>query len=98
MNDRRLIAGCMLALCSMLAGPARAADGERLFKSACGTCHSANAGHRIGPSLVGVVGRVSGTAQGVEFSPAMKKAAITWDAALLERFLAAPNRWSTAPA
>ncbi|MES2958945.1 MAG: c-type cytochrome [Pseudomonadota bacterium] len=69
-----------------------AEDGARLFKNACGTCHSSNAGHRIGPSLLGLSGRLSGTALGFEgYSPAMQKAAITWDAALLDRFLAAPG-------
>ena len=69
-----------------------AEDGARLFKNACGPCHSSNAGHRIGPSLVGLAGRVSGTAPGFEsYSPAMQKAALTWDAALLDRFLAAPG-------
>lgn len=94
MNDRRAFAGCLLACCSMLAALAPAAhadDGARLFKNACGTCHSTNAVHRIGPSLVGVAGRVSGTAPGFEYSPAMQKAAVTWDAALLDRFLAAPK-------
>jgi len=67
-------------------------DGARLFKNACGTCHSSNAGHRIGPSLVGLGGRVSGTAPGFEgYSPAMQKAALKWDAMLLERFLTAPG-------
>lgn len=67
-------------------------DAARLFKNACGPCHSSNAGHRIGPSLVGVGGRMSGTAPGFEgYSDAMKKAALTWDAASLDRFLAAPG-------
>lgn len=90
-SHRRAIAGCMLALCATLASFARAQDGARLFKNACGPCHSTNLGHRIGPSLVGVVGRVSGSASGFDYSPAMQKAAITWDAALLDRFLAAPK-------
>ncbi len=82
----------VLALAVATAAPhAHAVDGERLFKNACGTCHSMNAGHRIGPSLVGLGGRVSGTAPGFEYSAAMKKAALTWDAALLDRFLAAPG-------
>jgi len=88
MNERRTV---VLVLCVLLAAPVRAEDGARLFKNACGTCHSTNSVHRLGPSLVGVVGRVSGTAPGYEFSLAMQKAAITWDAALLDRFLAAPK-------
>lgn len=80
------------ALASLPAARAADIDGARLFKNACGTCHSSNAGHRIGPSLVGLKGRVSGTAPGFDgYSEAMKKAALTWDAPLLDRFLAAPQ-------
>ncbi len=65
-------------------------DGAQAFRSACGPCHSNNLGHRIGPSLVGIEGRLSGTAPGFDYSEVMKKAAIRWDAATLDRFLAAP--------
>jgi cytochrome c2 len=83
-------AGCALVL-ALVVPSAQAADGAQLFKNACGTCHSSNTGHRIGPSLLGVAGRVSGTAPGFDYSAAMKNAAITWDAALLDRFLAVPG-------
>ena len=90
-SPRRAVAAGLMLGATLAAPYAHAQDGERLFKNACGTCHSTNAGHRIGPSLLGVAGRVSGTAPGFEYSAAMKKAAITWDAALLDRFLAAPG-------
>jgi len=42
-------------------GSALAADGEKLFKTKCGTCHSMEAGkHKVGPSLAGVMGRQAG--------------------------------------
>lgn len=88
---RTAIAGSALAICIMFAWEAPAQDGAQLFRNACGPCHSTNTVHRIGPSLVGIVGRVSGTASDFEYSPAMQKAAVTWDAATLDRFLAAPN-------
>lgn len=82
------------ALSSLLAlGTAlpAAADSAQAFRSACGPCHSINLGHRIGPSLIGIDGRVSGSAPGFDYSPAMVKAAVRWDAATLDRFLAAPG-------
>ena len=88
---RTVVAGCALAIYAAPAWQARAQDGAQLFRNACGPCHSTNTVHRIGPSLVGIVGRVSGTAADFEYSPAMQKAAVTWDAATLDRFLAAPN-------
>ena len=69
---------------------AAAADAAQAFRSACGPCHSNNLGHRIGPSLVGIDGRISGTAPGFEYSEAMKKMAVRWDAASLNRFLSSP--------
>ncbi len=82
------------AIASMLltASAATAADAAQAFRSACGPCHSSNLGHRIGPSLVGVGGRISGTAAGFEYSNAMKEAAVRWDADTLNRFLSAPAR------
>jgi|SoiMethySBSTD1v2_1073268.scaffolds.fasta_scaffold52992_4 cytochrome c2 len=88
---RTAVASCALAICTALVSEARAQEGAQLFRNACGPCHSTNTVHRIGPSLVGIVGRVSGTAADFEYSPAMQKAAVTWDAATLDRFLAAPN-------
>ena len=76
---------------ALAAAPAAAADAAQAFRNACGPCHSNNLGHRIGPSLVGIDGRISGTAPGFDYSEAMKKAAVRWDAATLERFLAAPG-------
>lgn len=76
----------------LLASAAQAQeDGARLFKNLCSACHSTNSVHRVGPSLVGVVNRPAGAAAGYEYSEAIKKRAVTWDAATLERFLAAPG-------
>ncbi|MGY0195673.1 c-type cytochrome [Leptothrix sp. BB-4] len=72
------------------AAPEPSQDGARAFHSACGPCHSSNAGHRIGPALLGVVGRLSGTAPGYDYSEAMKQAAVRWDEDTLGRFLLAP--------
>ncbi len=59
----------------------------------CAACHSFEAGKRsfAGPNLLGVSGRVAGTAPGFAFSPALKASAITWDDASLDRFLAKPG-------
>ena len=40
-------------------------DGDRLFRSSCGICHTVQPGqNRVGPSLAGVVGRKAGIVQG----------------------------------
>src|ERR1700739_2551762 len=67
------------------------AKGARLFVR-CIACHATEQGApaKMGPTLWGVVGRVSGGLPGFNYSPAMKAAAKTWDAANLDAFLAAP--------
>lgn len=77
-------------------GPAHAegdpAKGKQVFNQ-CRACHSLKAGqHRVGPSLAGVWGRESGTADGFDrYSDAMKQADITWDAETLDAYLADPR-------
>jgi cytochrome c len=78
------------------AGAARAAEGDaaegkKVFAK-CAICHSTEAGkNMVGPSLHGVVGRKSGSEEGFSYSPAMKAANKTWDAATLDTYLADPR-------
>jgi cytochrome c len=84
-----------VAVAAVLAPAARAADpeaGARVFKSQCSACHVVEAGkNRIGPSLFGIVGRTSGQVAGFKYSNANKGAALTWDAATLDKYLTSPR-------
>jgi cytochrome c len=78
-------------------GPAAAQDaaaGAGVFQTTCGVCHSVEkpAHNKIGPSLVGVVGRKAGTAPGFSYSSAMKAYGQAWTPANLDAFLAAPGK------
>ena len=67
---------------------ALAADGEKLFKRKCGTCHSMEPGkHKMGPSLAGVMGRQAGTAEGFSKYKAMNGASFTWDEAMMDAWI-----------
>ena len=85
------------SLIAALAAPAVGADanaGRTFFRAQCALCHSAEPndnGGAQGPSLQGVLGRAAATGAGFSYSPALKSSNLTWDAASLERFLAAPT-------
>ncbi len=68
------------------------AAGKRVFNQ-CQACHTMVKGKNgLGPSLYGVIGRKSGTAEGFKnYSPAMQKADIVWTEDKLEKYLADPK-------
>jgi cytochrome c len=57
----------------------------------CAICHSVDGRNGTGPTLKGIIGRRSGTVPGFRYSRAMKGAAIVWDEASLDRYLADPQ-------
>ncbi|MCW1401799.1 cytochrome c family protein [Novosphingobium sp. MW5] len=71
--------------------PNPAVKGKLIFMR-CAACHavSASAPKKVGPHLEGVVGRTAGSVAGFTYSPAMKKAAIKWNDAALDKWLARP--------
>lgn len=65
--------------------------GKLLF-SQCQACHQLKAGasSMLGPNLAGLMGRKSASAPGFRYSPSLKKANLTWDAATLDKWLHRP--------
>ena len=78
--------------CANAAAPA-AGDSKRGAEiyTRCAACHALEY-NRTGPKHCGVVGRESGTVPGFDYSPAMKRAMLTWDEQTLDRFLADPPK------
>lgn len=78
------------------AGPAFAGDpvkGKKVFKK-CKACHSVKKPkNKVGPHLIDVMGRTSGTLEGFKFSKAMKTAAVVWDDKTLDAFLKKPKKF-----
>ncbi|MCV3207375.1 c-type cytochrome [Mesorhizobium sp. YC-39] len=75
------------------AASAQQADGERLFRQRCGTCHSLEPGqNRVGPHLSGIIGRMAGSVEGARYSAALRESGIVWDSQSLDTFLAAPRQ------
>ena len=85
-------AGWVLASGSALGADASA--GKSLFRERCSVCHTAESGDNggaQGPSLIGIMGRTAGGAPQFSYTAALRDSKLTWDAASLKRFLAAPT-------
>jgi cytochrome c len=98
-----------LAAFALTIGIATAQDvarGQKLFE-ACQSCHSLDPSKAgmAGPHLQGLKGRVAGSAQGFDYSPAFRAAKARgwlWDEARLMDYLADPDSvvkggWMSAP-
>lgn len=94
---RYALAGAALvqaALASGFAGAQEgAADGERVFRTRCGSCHTLEEGkNRVGPHLVGVIGRTAGSVEGARYSKAMQGSGIVWDEERLDSYIGNPRK------
>lgn len=71
-----------------------AVKGEKVFKK-CMACHAiAEKTNKVGPHLVGVVGRAVATVEGYAYSDSMKEYAATgavWDEPALQAYLENPK-------
>jgi cytochrome c len=94
---------CIFALAALLAAPAAhagdakgdAANGKELFMAnGCPACHSVTKDDemKVGPNLVGVVGRKAGTTKSL-LGPSdnLKKYGVIWSAETLDEFLVNPS-------
>ncbi len=101
-----LAALAAFALTPDIAAAQDAARGEKLFE-ACQSCHSLDSGKAgmAGPHLNGLKGRVAGSAEGFDYSPAFRAAKAqgwVWDEQRLAAYLADPEAvvrggWMSAP-
>ncbi len=66
------------------------AAGEAVY-SRCLGCHSLEY-NRTGPKHCGLIGRQAGSAPDYEYSDAMKRSKLVWNASTLDRFLADPPK------
>jgi cytochrome c len=93
--DRVLAAAIALLLIAASTEDANAAGdptkGQEVFAK-CSACHAKDKSNRMGPGLLGVVGRQAGTVQGFHYSRAMRTANMVWDDKSLDAFIAAPQK------
>ena len=85
----------ILAAVSALATPAAAAGdakhGAQVFAQ-CAACHSLEEGKAmLGPNLKAIVGRKAGADEAYVYSPAMRRAGVTWTPETLDAYLKDPQ-------
>jgi cytochrome c len=83
------IAGAMAI--SQSASAQDAGRGKAVFEQ-CAACHSFEPGRgELGPHLKGLIGRKSASVEDFIYSPAMRRANVSWTPELLDAFLKDPQ-------
>jgi len=89
-----LMSACLCLWAGLAYADGEAEAGAQVFKK-CGACHTASEPvNRVGPSLMGVVGRPVATFAGYSYSGAMKAFGAdgkVWDENLLAEYLLSPK-------
>ena len=104
MRNLNSIALAAAAAITLAAGPAfaegDAAKGEAVFKK-CQACHNATEEkNKVGPHLVGIIGRKAGSVEGYKYGKGLTDAAEKigeWDEAELIEYLADPKAYVGGP-
>jgi cytochrome c len=82
-----------LASGSVLAQEGDPAAGQKVFNK-CRACHVVDEEtNRVGPYLLGVMGRPAGSVEGFTYSPAMKDSGIVWDEETIAAYVADPRAY-----
>lgn len=90
---KTVIATYVIGAPMLIAATAQAQEvnvGKQVFAQ-CAACHAVTNTNGVGPSLLGVVGRASASVPGFRYSPAMKRAKLTWDEKTLDAYIANPQ-------
>lgn len=85
----QIILGICIAAFLSIPKMLHASDGEQLFLTQCVGCHEIGR-NAYGPDLCGVVGRPTASADGYEYTNAMKALNTVWTIDLLKEFLLDP--------
>src|SRR5580658_7948411 len=83
-------AALLAALAPLGAAESDAAAGRAVFEKRCTGCHALDH-EKEGPRLAGVVGRKAGAVTSFTYSDAVRKSAVVWTEAALDKWLTDPE-------
>jgi cytochrome c len=67
------------------------AAGQKVFNK-CKTCHEVDQPkNKVGPNLVGIIGRKAGSVADFKYSDAMKNSGVTWDDKTIAQYMKEPK-------
>jgi len=97
MKLKLALAGLMIAVAPTIAfADGDAAKGKKVYKK-CKACHEAEKEkNKVGPHLVGIIGRAAGSVEKYKYSKGMKAKAAeigAWDEAKLSEYIADPKKF-----
>ena len=92
----RPILQCLLLIGAIVSTSPASAEGDpdrgKKVYNKCKACHVVDSEkNRVGPHLVGLFGRTSGSIEGFKYSKAMKGAEIVWNEETLDGYLEDPK-------
>jgi cytochrome c len=83
-------AALLAVLAPLGAAESAAAEGRTVFEKRCTGCHALDH-EKEGPRLAGVVGRKAGAVATFTYSDAVRKSAVVWTEAALDKWLTDPE-------
>ena len=90
-HTQLLVASALLLAAPFTQAQGDVAQGQALFSTQCGFCHSPEAGKNLmGPSLHGVFNRASAQAPAFTYSAVLQGAKLQWNDANLDKWLTSP--------
>jgi len=97
MKLKLALAGLMIAVAPTIAfAEGDAVKGKKVFKK-CKACHSAEKEkNKVGPHLVGIIGRAAGSVEKYKYSKGMKAKAAeigAWDEANMAEYITNPKKF-----
>lgn len=81
---------CVIAVAHATGVTGTALRGKAIYESRCTACHSLDHS-RIGPAHRGVFGRHAARVPDFDYSPALRRANVTWTGQNLDRWLTNPE-------